>query len=291
LYSDAGNYTCQHRPGSLGYETIDASTYAAWGVDYLKYDNCYDDSISPTVRYPVMRDALNATGRPIFYSLCEWGEDSPWDWAEGIGNSWRTTGDISDNWDSMLSNWDHNGPYWAAAPGGWNDPDMLEVGNGGMTTTEYISHFSLWCIGKAPLIIGCDVLTMHFATAMILMNAEAIAINQDPLGRQAMLMVNTTVDSQYVQVYWAPLVDDCYVVLMLNRGSRMVNIRVTWTQLGFNPDAMFIIRDLWIHENVTKTSHSYSQDVVRHGVALLKFFPTDNGNTKQNDLLQPSYLF
>jgi len=292
LYSDAGNYTCQHRPGSLGYETIDADTYAAWGVDYLKYDNCYSDGLSPQVRYPVMRDALNATGRHIFFSMCEWGDDYPWDWAQAVGNSWRTTGDISDNWNSMIANWDHNGPYWAASPGGWNDPDMLEVGNGGMTTTEYITHFSLWCIGKAPLIIGCNVNNMDSDTQMILMNEEAIAINQDPLGRQAMLMVNKTVDGQVVQVYWAPLVNDCYAVLMLNRGTKEVNIKVTWLELGFSPDKYFVIRNLWAHANVSKTSGSYSQNVASHGVSLLKFFPTDSGDTKQDDLLhQPSYLF
>lgn len=158
LYSDAGTHTCGGRPGSLNYEKIDAATYASWTVDYLKYDNCYDGGIDVHKRYPVMRDALNATGRRIFFSLCEWGVEDPATWAPLVGNSWRTTGDISDHWDSMTSRLDQNNVWHAwAGPGGWNDPDMLEVGNGGMTATEYRAHFSLWAAAKAPLLIGCDV--------------------------------------------------------------------------------------------------------------------------------------
>jgi len=185
LYSDAGTNTCQGRPGSLGYETIDAQTYAEWGVDYLKYDNCYNTGTKPEERYPPMRDALNKTGRPIFFSMCEWGVDDPAKWAKTIGNSWRTTGDISDDWYSMTSIIDKN-DLWAdyAGPGGWNDPDMLEVGNGGMTTDEYRTHFSLWALAKAPLIIGCDITKMSQDTRDILMNDEVIAVNQDPLGVQ-----------------------------------------------------------------------------------------------------------
>jgi alpha-galactosidase len=185
LYSDAGGNTGGGRPASLHYETKDANTYAAWKVDYLKYDNCNSDGTTPEVRYPPMRDALNASGRPIFFSMCEWGVDQPALWAANVGNSWRTTGDIQDNWNSMISNIDINNQYAAkAGPGGWNDPDMLEVGNGGMTDAEYITHFSLWCISKAPLLIGCDVSKMSEATLKTLTNAEAIAINQDKLGYQ-----------------------------------------------------------------------------------------------------------
>jgi len=185
LYSDAGTATCAGRPGSLGYEKNDANSYASWGVDYLKYDNCNSGPDKPEVRYPKMRDALNATGRPIFFSMCEWGVDNPATWAAKVGNSWRTTGDISDHWDSMLKILDANdliAEY--AAPGGWNDPDMLEVGNGGMTTVEYTSHFSLWALVKSPLLIGCDVNKMTNATLNILTNKEVIAVNQDKLGVQ-----------------------------------------------------------------------------------------------------------
>jgi len=183
LYSDAGTATCDNRPGSLGYEKIDAMTYASWGVDYLKYDNCNSGSQPPEERYPIMRDALNATGRPIFFSMCEWGVDNPASWAPEVGNSWRTTGDIADNWQSMISNLDNNALVVSVgAPGGWNDPDMLEIGNGGLTYNEEVSHFSLWAIIKAPLIVGNDLTNMSDTTLSILNNTEVIAVSQDPLG-------------------------------------------------------------------------------------------------------------
>ncbi|KAH9306868.1 hypothetical protein KI387_011272, partial [Taxus chinensis] len=186
IYSDAGYYTCSKKqPGSLGYEQTDADTFAEWGVDYLKYDNCNTDGSKPEVRYPVMRDALLKTGRPIVYSLCEWGRDHPAQWADKVGHSWRTTQDINNSWISISSRADQNNK-WAkyAGPGGWNDPDMLEVGNGNVTREEYRSHFSLWALMKAPLLIGCDVRSMTPGTLAILGNAEVIAVNQDPLGVQ-----------------------------------------------------------------------------------------------------------
>ena len=185
LYSSAGNYTCERRPGSLFYEEIDAATYAKWKVDYLKYDNCYNEGLSSKIRYPNMKDALLKQDHPIFYSLCQWGEEEVATWASEVGNSWRTTGDISDNWNSMISIIDENDQWYQyAGPGGWNDPDMLEVGNGGMTLTEYKTHFALWAISKAPLLIGCDITKMTNDIKNILTNPEVIAINQDPLGQQ-----------------------------------------------------------------------------------------------------------
>ena len=185
LYSDAGTKTCAERPGSLGYEEIDAKTYAEWEIDYLKYDNCFNEGKSSLERYPVMRDALNKTGRAIFYSLCQWGEEDVPTWGKEVANSWRTTGDIEDNWKSMLKIIDINDKsYQYGGPGGWNDPDMLEVGNGGMTLTEYKTHFGLWAISKAPLLIGCDITTMREDIKNILTNSEIIAINQDSLGEQ-----------------------------------------------------------------------------------------------------------
>ena len=185
VYSDAGYKTCAGRPGSLGYEEIDAKTYAEWGVDYLKYDNCFTDGTSPKVRYPVMRDALLKQDRKIFYSMCEWGVEDPATWSKPVGNSWRTTGDIFNSWNSMIGIIDQNDRWYEyAGPGGWNDPDMLEVGNGGMTVEEEKIHFGLWCLSKAPLLIGCDITKMSKDTFEILTNEEAIAINQDPLGVQ-----------------------------------------------------------------------------------------------------------
>ena len=195
LYSDAGTFTCAGRPGSLDYEEIDAKTYAEWVVDYLKYDNCYNKGISSLDRYPKMRDALNSTGRHIFYSLCQWGEENVPTWGRNVSNSWRTTGDISDNWNSMMKIIDINDKaYQYAGPGGWNDPDMLEIGNGGMTITEYKTHFNLWCISKAPLLIGCDLTTMTDEIKDILTNPELIAINQDSLGEQGRKIKRTPIE-------------------------------------------------------------------------------------------------
>ncbi|KAM0840785.1 hypothetical protein ACQ4PT_059424 [Festuca glaucescens] len=180
IYSDAGTQTCSKKmPGSLDHEEQDVKTFASWGVDYLKYDNCNDAGRSIMERYTKMSKAMKKYGKNIFFSLCEWGNENPATWAGGMGNSWRTTLDIVDNWDSMTSRADQN-DKWAsyAGPGGWNDPDMLEVGNGGMTEAEYRSHFSIWALAKAPLLIGCDVRSMSQQTEDIINNWEVIAVNQ-----------------------------------------------------------------------------------------------------------------
>ncbi|CAF3158558.1 unnamed protein product [Rotaria sp. Silwood2] len=225
LYSDAGFKTCAKRPGSLGYEKIDAKTYASWNVDYLKYDNCNTDGTIPEVRYPVMRDALNASGRPIFFSMCEWGVDTPALWAANVGNSWRTTGDIRDNWDYMMFNIDINNNFAdKAGPGGWNDPDMLEIGNGGMTDAEYVTHFSLWAISKAPLLIGCDVTNMSAATLSTLTNPEVIAVNQDPLGVQGKKVAFAS--SRFLNISTEVVVANC------STSSKIEPKRLQWT---YNP--------------------------------------------------------
>src|SRR5215471_14779186 len=193
LYSDAGTLTCQKRPGSRGYEFQDARQYAAWGVDYLKYDWCSTSTQNAQASYSIMRDALAKSGRPIVFSMCEWGTAKPWLWAGNVGNLWRTTGDIQDCWDCKRD-WGGMGFVHIldlqntleayAGPGHWNDPDMLEVGNGGMTTSEYRAHFSLWCILAAPLMAGNDIRSMSSDIATILTNKEVIAVDQDPLGVQ-----------------------------------------------------------------------------------------------------------
>jgi len=225
LYSDAGTNTCQGRPGSLGFEKIDADTYASWGIDYLKYDNCNNEGISPLVRYPPMRDALNATGRYIFFSMCEWGQDDPATWAPLVGNSWRTTGDISDNWNSVMSNLDQNNLVWQyAAPGGWNDPDMLEVGNGGLSFEEEKAHFSLWALVKAPLIIGCDMTNMDNDTFYILSNEEVIAVSQDPLGVQGhMLSAPSLRQEPVTPVIVAPCNTSSYLQQWAYSNNQIVN--------------------------------------------------------------------
>lgn len=272
LYSDAGTKTCQGRPGSLNYEIQDAETYAAWNVDYLKYDNCNNQGIAPEKRYPIMHDALNNTGRPIFYSLCEWGLEFPATWAPAVGNSWRTTGDIKDNWDSMITRADLNNMWWRyAGPYGWNDPDMLEVGNGGMSTTEYETHFSLWSLMKAPLLIGTDIENMSADTRRILMNSDAIAVNQDPLGVQG----HRRVSNGTTEVWAGPLSSPSpsYAVILLNRGISTTNITALWKDIGLQPTDKADVYDLWQHEDLGSMIGNVTATVPSHGVAFYRITP------------------
>ncbi len=248
IYSDAGYFTCSKMmPGSLGHEEQDAKTFASWGIDYLKYDNCNTDGSRPTVRYPVMTRALMKTGRPIFFSLCEWGDLHPALWGAEVGNSWRTTNDISDSWESMVSRADMNEVYAdLARPGGWNDPDMLEVGNGGMTKDEYIVHFSIWAMSKAPLLIGCDVTNATKETMEIIANKEVIAVNQDKLGVQAK-KVRMEGDSE---VWAGPLSEYRVVVLLLNRGPIRYSLTAQWDDLRIPPNTIVEARDLWEHKTL-----------------------------------------
>lgn len=251
IYSDAGYFTCSRRmPGSLGYEEQDAKTFASWGIDYLKYDNCNNDGSKPTQRYPVMTRALMKAGRPIFFSLCEWGDMHPAEWGAPVGNSWRTTNDISDNWESMISRADQNEIYAEyARPGGWNDPDMLEVGNGGMTKDEYIVHFSLWAISKAPLLLGCDIRNMTRETMDIITNKEVIAVNQDPYGFQA-----KKVRMEGDQEIWsAPLSGYKIAVVLLNRGPVRYSTTARWDDIGLDPKTVVQARDLWEHKTLKTT--------------------------------------
>ena len=241
IYSDAGSKTCGDRPGSRGHEYQDARQYAAWGADYLKYDWCNTGTQDAAASYLAMSQALQTTGRPIVFSLCEWGNSKPWLWAQNIGNLWRTTGDISDRWEGKSSNGysigvmnilDMQAGLEAyAGPGHWNDPDMLEVGNGGMTDNEYRAHFSLWAMLAAPLIAGNDLSAMTEETKAILMNKEVIAVDQDPLGVQASRLAKEG-DSEI----WArPLKGGGRAVALLNRATAPHDITVTWEQLRY-PD-------------------------------------------------------
>lgn len=193
LYSCAGSYTCQGRPGSRGHQYQDALSYAKWGVDYLKYDWCSDEGQNARAAYATMSDAIKEAGRPVILSICEWGENDPWKWGKGIGHLWRVTADIRDCYNCVFD-WGGVGvvnvidkmanlyPY--AGPGHWNDAEMLEVGNGGMTKDEYITHFSMWCMLAAPLMAGNDLSKMDADTKEILTNKEVIAVDQDKLGEQ-----------------------------------------------------------------------------------------------------------
>ena len=277
LYSDAGRKTCDGRPGSRGYEFQDARSYARWGVDYLKYDWCSADGQTTRESYTLMRDALALAGRPIVFSLCEWGNSKPWTWAAGVGNLWRTTTDIKDMWEGKLP---ENGAGVVtiadmqadladyAGPGHWNDPDMLEVGNGGMSDTEYRSHFSLWCIMAAPLIAGNDIAAMKPEIRDILLNKDAIAVDQDPLGKQAKRIRHA--DGQ--DVYVKPLADGGVAVLLLNRGAAEQTISVTWEQLGLGGGSLNG-RDLWEHRDLGKLSKQFSAPVAPHGVVMISLRP------------------
>lgn len=191
LYSSGGLYSCQYRTGSMGNEEVDAEDFISWGVDYLKYDNCNHQGAPNKVRFQKMRDALLNQGKPIVYSICNWGDEKAWEWGPETGHSWRTTQDIADKWVSVEYNFFENNKYAKyAGPGHWNDADMLEVGNGGMTITEEKTHFALWCIAKSPLIMGNDITNIREESLKILKNTEVIAINQDPLGVQGTCSVN-----------------------------------------------------------------------------------------------------
>jgi alpha-galactosidase len=268
IYTDAGTATCQGRPGSQGYEAQDAQTYASWGVDYVKEDWC-NASADPQTQYKIMHDALVATKRPMVFSICDWGLGSPWVWGPQEGNLWRTTLDISDSWASMLSNLDTSSQYASAAgPGHWNDPDMLEVGNGGMTDIEYQSHFSMWAMLAAPLISGNDLRTMTPATAAMLTNADVIAVDQDPLGKEGTLASD---DMQGHQIWTRPLASGETAVALFNRSASTSSMTVTFSTIGIQRAAD--ARDLWMHASVATSASSYVASVPSHGVVMLKLTP------------------
>ncbi|MEU6670904.1 NPCBM/NEW2 domain-containing protein [Streptomyces sp. NPDC046727] len=268
IYTSAGTKTCNSAgfPGGLGHEYSDARQFADWGVDYLKYDNCNNQGVDARQRYRTMRDALKATGRPIVYSICEWGENKPWEWASDVGHLWRTTGDISDNWGSMLSILKQNlplAPY--GGPGHWNDPDMLEVGNGGMTDTEYRSHFSLWSVMAAPLLIGTDLRKASQATFDILGNKEVIAVDQDPLGKQGAVVSST--GGRWVVA--KEMKDGSRAVALFNESGTAQRIATSASAVGL-PDAdAYTLRDLWQHRTYN-TAGTIAATVPAHGTVLLR---------------------
>jgi len=259
IYSSAGSLTCGRHFGSLGFEEIDAQTYASWEIDYLKYDNCYNEGLSGTPqisheRFANMSRALNATGRPILYSMCNWGEDGPWNWATTIANSWRMSGDIFDSFDryddrcpctsmidcklpgfhcAMSRIIDFAAPLGQkAGPGQWNDLDMLEVGNGGMSFDEYVTHFSMWALVKSPLILGNDVRNMTSETLEIITNRAIIDVNQDPLGSPAIRAWKKTVDAGGdLQLWYGSLVNNTLVIAVLNTSPTDQTVKLTFGEI------------------------------------------------------------
>ena len=268
IYSDAGTNTCACYAGSLGHEYQDAFMYAHWGVDYLKYDWCYTNNINPKGAYSLMRNALRAAGRPILFSMCEWGSSKPWEWAADVGHSWRTTGDIGISFMPIpLRRGPDGRPLWKAlgvmeivemneplrqyaGPGHWNDPDMLEVGNG-MSVSEDRAHFTLWCMMAAPLILGNDITNMTPETLAIITNREMIAVDQDPLGVQG-LRLKKDGDLQY---WFKPLSDGDWAFCILNTGDAAVTVPVDWTALEVNDELSgrstsfgsvnYTVKDIW----------------------------------------------
>ncbi len=270
LYTDAGTHTCQGRPGTLGHEDHDARTFAAWGVDYVKEDWCHAEGLDAPTQYAKFRDALARTGRPIVLSICEWGTNQPWEWGPRTGQLWRTTGDIEDNWPAMLVNLDLSAQHaHTAGPGAWNDPDMLEVGNGGMTDDEYRAHVSLWAILAAPLIAGNDIRAMIPATRDVLTNREVIAVDQDSLGVEGALVAEGPPEHQ---VWVKPLRDGARAVALLNRGSLPATIIAPVDRLGLRTDSVRV-RDLWARAERGTHTRAYRATVPAHGVVLVRITP------------------
>jgi alpha-galactosidase len=279
LYTDVGTKTCAGRPGSIGHEYQDARQYAAWGVDYVKEDWCNTlPGQNAESSYTLMRDALAATGRPIVFSICEWGSNKPWLWAGPIGNLWRATGDIQDCW-TCKKPWGGNGVVQIidlmagiesyAGPGHWNDPDMLEVGNGGMTTEEYRTHFSMWAMFAAPLLVGTDVSNMSADTRSILLNRAVIAVDQDPLG----LAARRVKKDGDIEVWSRPLADGGRAVALLNLSATPLSIGVAWTDIGYPSALPSTVRDLWTGKEVRDQRDHFAAQVPSHGIAMVTITP------------------
>ena len=290
IYSDAGDKTCGGEVGSYGYEEDDATTFASWGADYVKYDYCNapDDFQEAIRRYTKMGNALKVTGRPMIFSICEWGPRSPWLWGrQAGGNLWRISFDVGDIWDTPHNAYSCIGILAAidasanhedkAGPGGWNDPDMLVVGmkntgnikGGGCTVAEYQTQMSMWCVLAAPLMIGCDIRNMDTDTKRILTNAEVIAIDQDPLGKQG----NRVARTGSTDVWQKPLSGGNIAVALLNRGEKPAEITVQWKDLKAEPSAVFAARDLWAHKDLGKFTDHLTLTVEPHATVLIKLQP------------------
>ncbi len=270
VYSSPGPRTCGGYEGSYGHEEQDAKMYAAWGMDYLKYDWCSAGRVwkdeDMQAAYQKMGEALQQTGRPMVYALCQYGRANVGAWGQQVGaNLWRTTGDIRDRYDSMAKigfAQSDNAPY--AGPGHWNDPDMLEIGNGGMTPDEYRTHFSLWAMIAAPLIAGNDLRAKTVEIKQILLNKEVIAIDQDPLGKGG-----AQVGQNGDIVVWAkPLASGDYAVAIFNRGTQSAKGAAAWKDFGWS--GKHAVRDLWAHADSGEFADVYSTSVPTHGVVLLR---------------------
>jgi alpha-galactosidase len=280
IYSSPGSKTCAKYEGSYGHEAQDAKTYAAWGIDYLKYDLCSfrqnmlaEAPNDPQKANQMMKDAykkmqqaLLATGRPIVYSFCQYGWDAVWEWGPSLGaNLWRTTGDINATYDRMtLIGFSQAGLSKYAGPGHWNDPDMLEVGNGKLKPDENRTHMSLWVLLAAPLLAGNDLSQMPPETLAILTNREVIAIDQDPLGKQG----DRVSEVGPLEIWAKPLKGGDEAVGLFNRNESTLPITVKLSDVGFAGGAK--ARDIWQAKDLGKIQGSYTANVPGHGVVLLR---------------------
>lgn len=269
IYADAGTWTChpeQGFPGSLDHEDQDAALFASWGVDYLKYDNCHADDRPAQERFTRMRDALARTGRPIAYAIYEWSSNEPWTWAPEVANSWWSAGMFEDVWASLRDKIRANLPLASyAGPGAWNDPYILQVGNGGMTDTEYRTHFSLWAMMASPMMISTDLRTADAQTRRILLNRDLIAINQDSQGVQGSVISS---DAGRL-VITKPLADGDVAVALYNETDQPAVIGADLSEAGLPAAPKYRIRDLWTHR-VRYTGPSLSARVPAHGTAVFR---------------------
>lgn len=276
IHNCAGTKTCASYPGGRGHEYQDARSYASWGVDYLKYDWCNHGSANAEETYKTMRDALYAAGRPVVFSLCEWGNNKPWLWAEDVGHLWRTTGDITDCYDCQevySTGWKfildtQVGLEKYAGPDHWNDPDMLEVGNPGLTMAESRAHFSLWCMLAAPLMAGNDVRKMSDEVRDILTNKEVIALDQDPLGKQGYQLMT----QQGKEIWVKELSNKNWAVCFFNSSDNPTPFRINWSHLWV-VKGTHKVRDLWKKKDIGTTEKNIDFEVGSHDVVLFKLSP------------------
>lgn len=290
LYNCAGTKTCAGYPGTRGYEYQDARFYASLRIDYLKYDWCNTEGITAKEAYTTMSKALEKAKRPIVFSLCEWGNNQPWLWAQPLGQLWRTTGDITAQFDGIkqYNNWHANGVMTIvdlqdtlrkyAGPNHWNDPDMLEVGNG-LSPAENRTHFSLWCMLAAPLVAGNDLRKMDGQTRAVLTNKEVIAIDQDLLGVQGFKYK----DKDSVQTWLKPLSNGDWALCFVNRSSLSKTMRFEWSanrvqdtlsQRELNTiTTEYIVRDLWLQKEAGSTKKPLPVSLAPHDVLLLRLTP------------------
>jgi alpha-galactosidase len=277
IYLDRGTKTCGGYPGSYDYEVQDANLLASWEIDLLKYDSCSPVG-NMVADYQKMSNALKATGRPILFSICSWGFPGFWVIGSDVAHMWRTTSDIQDTWARMLTILDANNTYASfAGPGHWNDPDMLEVGNGGMTETEYRSHFTLWAMMAAPLIAGNDLRTMSPGIRDILTAQEVIAVDQDPLGVQG-TRIGDVLGTDKPEIWSKPLSGkDTIAVVLFNRSDAAVEMAVTWSELGLPPGPA-AVRDLWERTDRGIFPDRYTANVPAHGVIMIRVVSAGESN-------------